>query len=1254
MTTIADVFDLPKRVHQGDFVLRLSEGVERAGQTLSDYVVTPQLARCFDDALSLIGSAVGANTSKGAYLHGSFGSGKSHFMAVLTLLLRGDSGARSTPELAGAVAKSNAWTTGRRFLVVPYHMIGATSMESAILGHYAEHVRAKHPEAPTPGFYQAERLFANARNLRARMGDELFFRTLNDAVRDGVDGGGGGWGGWGALGSGWDAAGFDAALDAAPRDDERLRLVGDLIDAFFSAARTVDAADGERFVPLDEGLSVMSRHARELGYDALILFLDELVLWLASHAADPAFVNREGQKVAKLVEAMQSDRPIPIVSFIARQRDLRELVGEHLPGAGQLGFADVLNWWEARFDTITLEDRNLPDIVERRVLRPKNEAARAELAAAFERTARVRAEVLSTLLTRDGDRAMFRQVYPFTPALVQTLIAVSSLLQRERTALKLMLQLLVEQGRRLELGDLIPVGDLFDVIAEGDEPFTQAMRLRFDDARKLYRTKLLPLLEGEHGVAAADVKAGRTEARKAAGFRNDDRLMKTLLLSALAEGVEALRALTPARLAALNHGTVRSPIPGQESRIVLGKCRQWAAQAGEIKVSDDTANPVIALRIVGVDTESILENAKALDNDGYRIQKVRQLVYESLHLDESQDWLPQPWGMSWRGSGRTCEILFRNVREIRPEEFHNSEGRWRIVIDWPFDEPRHTPLDDLAQVRNFIARGEPVDTIVWLPWFFTESTRHDLGRLVLLDQVLTGNRLNEYGAHLSQTDRDQARGLLVNQRDQMRTRIRNCLLTAYGLSRADTDAVDDGHDLEGHFISLDPGIELRPPVAANIEEALQDVFGQALAARYPDHPEFGVEEVRLPALRRVLEVVERAVAHPEERVEVDRRARDDVRHIAVPLQLGEMGELHFKLGRRWPDELDRKRAQHGGDTLSAGELRAWIEAPERRGLDRYVQNLVILTFALQKGLSFTLRGQPASAAIKTLDDGLVLEAQALPDAGDWERATDLANAVFGIEASRLMNAQNVAGLAQALRGAAAEPHREAAGALADSLRTRLDARGIRAADADRFRTASATLSLLSALDRAEDDALVATLAGASVQTGAVAMGQSLTSARSVAAALAPDQWEVFEKIDTLAEPYRERAREIATSVADALRHDEHVTPLADTLRRCRTRALDLLTEAATAPPPAPPEPPKPPGPPEPEPEPPKPEIPKPEPPATPDEDDRGTTTGRRTVAAAEVGLVFTEIEAAVREAGATRVEIEWKVYAGDTDRTPSP
>ncbi len=85
-----------------------------------------------------------------------------------------------------------------------------------------------------------------------------------------------------------------------------------------------------------QGLEAISRHAKGLGYDAVVLFLDELVLWLASRMSDVAFVSREGAKVVKLVEADAAQRPAPIVSFIARQRDLRELVGDHVPGAQSL------------------------------------------------------------------------------------------------------------------------------------------------------------------------------------------------------------------------------------------------------------------------------------------------------------------------------------------------------------------------------------------------------------------------------------------------------------------------------------------------------------------------------------------------------------------------------------------------------------------------------------------------------------------------------------------------------------------------------------------------------------------------------------------------------------------------------------------------------------------------------------------------------------------------------------------------------
>ena len=138
----------------------------------------------------------------------------------------------------------------------------------------------------------------------------------------------------------------------------------------------------------------------------------------------------------KLVEAQNVDRPIPLVSFVARQRDLRKLIGDTVPGAQKVNFDDSVDWSEGRFGVIKLEDRNLPMIANRRVLKPKSAAARQELDASFEETANIRKEVMDTLLTDEYGREMFRLIYPFSPALMETLISASSMLQRERTALR--------------------------------------------------------------------------------------------------------------------------------------------------------------------------------------------------------------------------------------------------------------------------------------------------------------------------------------------------------------------------------------------------------------------------------------------------------------------------------------------------------------------------------------------------------------------------------------------------------------------------------------------------------------------------------------------------------------------------------------------------------------------------------------------------------------------------------------------------
>src|SRR6266496_1636460 len=116
---IKDLIRIPEHVGKGDFVLRLAEGVTDPKGTVEHYQVTPELVKCFDQALKLVKSALEGRTSKAAYLHGSFGSGKSHFMAILYLLLRGDAFARAILELTDVITRHNAWTTGKKFLLVP-------------------------------------------------------------------------------------------------------------------------------------------------------------------------------------------------------------------------------------------------------------------------------------------------------------------------------------------------------------------------------------------------------------------------------------------------------------------------------------------------------------------------------------------------------------------------------------------------------------------------------------------------------------------------------------------------------------------------------------------------------------------------------------------------------------------------------------------------------------------------------------------------------------------------------------------------------------------------------------------------------------------------------------------------------------------------------------------------------------------------------------------------------------------------------
>lgn len=1172
MTLLRDVIDIPEQVHAGDFVLNLNYGVDHTEATVRDYVVTDSLARAFDRALGLVENALRSGRSQAAFLHGSFGSGKSHFMAVLHALLGGSPAARGIPELAETIARHDAVLQGRSFLRLAYHLIGAQSLEHALFGGYIRQVRSLHPDAPLAALHHTDGLLDDAANLRRKLGDERFFADLNGGASGAGDV-------WAAFVGRWDAGSYDRAAAALPDDPERGRLADALVRTFFRSF-----TESGTYVDIDTGLRVMAEHARGLGYDAVVLFLDELVLWLASRLPNRDFVSNEGAKVAKLVESADARRPIPLVSFIARQRDLKDFLGEAVPGAQQEAISDTFRWGEERFDPITLGDENLPYIAQRRLLRPRDDQARQVLDQAFSRLDH-RPEIWNTLLDgfntderhRGADEEAFRLTYPFSPALVSTLRAVSSLMQRERTALKVMQQILVDQRDELTIDDLVPAGDAFDQVVGGEQALDPAMERHFAAARHLYRRRIRPMLLRTHGLTEEEAQHQGYRSR----FRADDRLAKTLLLSALVPGVPALRDLDASRLAALNHGTITSPLPYQEASVVLTKLREWQPQIPEIQIVGDQRNPTLSIRLADVDHQSVLDRVRHVDNTGSRRRLLKELVWESLGITyDPEIFGTQQHVLTWRASRRVLEVAFGNVRDASDVPsavlVHDSDN-WRLVVDYPFDEEGNGPSDDFARIEEVGGPGAVSRTVVWIPRFFTLPRQDDLGNLARLEHLLggAGERFDEAADHLSATDRAQARSILQTMRVSLRDRLLGVIQQAYGAARAVPGDVEATPGEDRVLACLDPSLDLQEPVGATLRAALENLTDQLLSHSFPEHPLFSpaAPPLRAQELRSVLDHVATAHQEPNGRVPVgDQQLRHLLHRICRPLGLGEMYESVYVLdpgaGFPWRNRFAQQMGQEGvSGPVKLEWLRRWVDPRGSRGLDPLVADLVIAAWAIVSDRAWYLHGTGVpQPELGKFDRELELREQDLPSAEVWSAAGRRVAALFGVTAGVHVTAASLAAFSATVRERATglvQPARELVRALEENADVlELD----RSQAAGRLATARAAARLVEQVSRARDSlGVMSLLAQVELPGEDQVVARSLQRAGTVAAALAHTQWHLLQAIGRLGDERRERASAILTDLAEASRVDEFQRDLALALGSAQRAAAEVLAAAPRPP-----------------------------------------------------------------------------------------
>ncbi|BCN58361.1 phage resistance protein [Prescottella equi] len=1179
--TLRQTFDIPVSHGTNDYVLRLSDSVaaDQLAATVDSYVVTPAIAEAFDQALSVVEESLRTGENKAAYLNGSFGSGKSHFMAVLHGILGHSPTALSVPELQPIVAKHPA-ISGANLLRLTFHFLDSASIESTLFEQYLRQISRLHPDTLPPVLHSAGGLFTDADNRRAEVGDEKFFAALNASVGAAAPSSGTvNWAALGATAGTWTADTYAAAT--APNADaaERARLQQALIASYFTSySRNTD------WLPLEDGLAVIADHAKSLGYDGVVLMLDELVLWLTFLITERERFNAEVQKITKLVETSRGRLAVPITSFIARQHDLSRWVATGSDsGATQQAVEQAFAHQAGRFGNVTLGDENLPFIAKKRLLQPIDGEAQAALDAAFARLDR-NPGVWDVLLDgvntddqhRGSDADAFKLTYPFSPALIATLRALSGQMQRERTALKVMQQMLQDCADRLTVDHVIPVGEAFDYIIDSanSTPINDAAAQTFKTARTLWTEKLRPLL-----FRTAGVDESTSDADVPPGLRADIRIAKTLLMSAVAPNVPALKQIDASRLASLNHGSVVSLIPGDQVGQITNKVKQWAAEIPELSVTSD-ANPIISVTLESVDYERIITRAQGEDTDGRRRELMRSLLSEHFGVLGAERTLDDALlrTVIWRGTERPIEVVFGNVRDrgyLSDDRFRPATpGALRLIVDLPFDEPGHTITEDHDRIDELLRTGQDRFTVAWLPNFFPDKVVRQLGRLVVLNYVLTGDRWATYANELPEGDKIAARTILEQQQSQVRGQLGNAIQVAYGT--ASGAKFPEG---QPPLRSLHAGFVAEPPIGNTLGEAVDRLIGDAFDALYPDHPYFTPADKLITRrdLNIVLARLREAQSQSDGRIALEAGARGDrdlARRVVEPLGLAKVNETHLIFGpeqftawqTRITQELARLSIDEQGD-VDIDELRTAIMASgPKRGLTADMVDLIAAAWASQTKRSWFLHSSPtAEAMIGDFRRGTALRLEPLPDRQVWSDAVRRWTAWTGQNVNDYLTATNLAAFAEQVREYARSTFTgrgQFVNAIGQAYQYfALDPEHGRYALAQDLQQLFETrLAHVTNLD------LVAAIADVELRGNDIEAGKSLASAAAVEQALLRyplTRWDVLRSAATGTDERAVQAKAILAELAKAVQAQEFAQSLPAALTNA-DRARDAWLEAGVS------------------------------------------------------------------------------------------
>lgn len=948
---IRDAFQIPRTTDLDTFITRLdTSDPSRVRQDLASFVMVDSVFQQVDRMLGATHDRFQQNQDIGRFIHGTFGCGKSHLLAVLAKMLESDElvyevGDPRLRELRGR----HGWMDRKNLLVVRLNMMGKPGVVRALFDAYHA---ALPDDTPPVVLTDHERVFELMELDQRRMGEEAFFRQL---VTEKVI----------------PSRGF-YETQRGGSTQQQLSLAARLL-----AWRDND--DSVRpeslWVADQEGFSRIAQHARELGYDGIVWMIDELIIWIRGKTSGDYI--KEINALSAMVDH-DGARDLPFLTLLAVQQDIAQTCPEDLSDSDfhhQLGFIND------RFKPfITMAEQDLYEVTSRRVLKPQPEN-KDGLASRLETSFKKHAVAIKTL-AGDLDEHTVRRLYPFHPALIRVLVDVTQCLSRSRTAMAALYALL-EQYQELDVGQFIPVGALYPIVF--DRQSVASVRDTRSRLTELY-------------VEAADTNerlTGKIEDVGGSRAAELHQLVRTVLMCQLSrktyypDGRSLAESVTASALLRMNLSDVKAVTERTGLSHIVRMFRSLASADLQVQVTGDGADPRIEIKTEPVDSEGLLRAALADVTHQDRFAACRAALDGELGLrlgavNETRRKI------TWRGTKRMVRIHLCNVRRLsssgRENQFQPaSDEEVLVLVDYPFDEdPTCGRNDDITAMQNARKRGAQW-TVGWLPEHFSDVENKVLSNVAAVRRIRKDKPryLSEYAPKVAQSLLRSLESFLSNQETQLRQALRRVYMA------------------QGQLHVMDARLNGLTLAQQDPQRVIETVSTETLSRRYPRHPRFK----RLVTARDLSlaagSIVQAAVSDAP--VQVSTREQDLLDSYGVPLELVHPGQgtVTAKRDGRYLSAIkgwigDRK-------VVEASELHRFLSDDADKdsyGLTTEVVQFLVWYLLNAEGYALEKKSNQASLTVERLtgirlDEVRLRKAEVVP-LTVWEHARSVADRLLGL------------------------------------------------------------------------------------------------------------------------------------------------------------------------------------------------------------------------------------------------------------------